>query len=232
MGETMELTFKVRRSGYWACVEYPGITLRRMGRTKSKSFGWALFVDMLETGDRHLSKALAEQAANEFVTARETAKAYRPVLDEHDPLCTERCCIPPVPVVAPQLNRATIAERGRVPAALMSFDMVTAAVDAAVGALKSAVEVAATQAVRGTPEETDAELLDRIVRRAKYDALRAMRRALTGWAEGARDAHEAGEHRDDVARCCLRFTPKDIARMIDDAAREAGTHSPYESDEL
>lgn len=68
-------------------------------------------------------------------------------------------------------------------------------------------------------------IVGRLTRRAKYDALRTMLSVADGWFEGAQDNHDAMGHRD--ADCCQTFTVEDIRRMVNDAAREAGTSEPY-----
>lgn len=74
------------------------------------------------------------------------------------------------------------------------------------------------------PDDT---LVDRIVRRAKYDALKAMLSAANGWHEGALSNHEALGHRGDAEQCCGRFDVDDIFLMVNDAARAVGTAEPY-----
>lgn len=70
----------------------------------------------------------------------------------------------------------------------------------------------------------DDRLLDRIVRRAQYDALREMLSTLDGWIEGARENHEAMGRRDAFDDS---FAPDDIRRMVNCAARAVGTREPY-----
>lgn len=69
-------------------------------------------------------------------------------------------------------------------------------------------------------------LLARIVRRAKYDALREMSRALDGWMRGAKDNHDAMDHRDCDPNCWTTFHAVDVRSMIADAASAAGTTWP------
>lgn len=68
----------------------------------------------------------------------------------------------------------------------------------------------------------------RIVRRAQYDALRAVLSALDGWERGTLQNHEAMSHRDDD--CCRAFAPDDIRRMVNDAARELDVRRPWNGD--
>jgi hypothetical protein len=69
-------------------------------------------------------------------------------------------------------------------------------------------------------------LVDRIVKRAKYDALREMLRTVNGWYEGAAENHVALDHHDDGDRCLL-FTIEDLQRMVNDTARACGTREPW-----
>lgn len=79
---------------------------------------------------------------------------------------------------------------------------------AAIRAADAAVQAAQhAQAVDPVTEDTVPELVDRIVRRAQYEALKMMRTVVAGWVEGADDG---------VSRPI--FTPDDIANMINDAA--------------
>lgn len=77
--------------------------------------------------------------------------------------------------------------------------------------------------------DLDNTLMDRVVKRARYDALRKMLDVLDGWIEGAKENHEAMEHRNENTgdECWQSFHPDDIRRMVNDAAREVGTREPY-----
>jgi hypothetical protein len=66
----------------------------------------------------------------------------------------------------------------------------------------------------------DEALVGRIVKRAVYDAGRALLDVLDGWVEGATGNHEALGHRD--ADCCNTFHPEDIRVMVNDAMRLMG----------
>jgi hypothetical protein len=70
------------------------------------------------------------------------------------------------------------------------------------------------------------ELLDRIVRRAQYGALRQVLYVLDGWREGARSNHDALGHRDESRPCWETWDTGDIAHMVADAARDLGTADP------
>jgi hypothetical protein len=65
----------------------------------------------------------------------------------------------------------------------------------------------------------------RIVRRAQYEAFRAVLCVLDGWVAGALENHEAMSHRDDD--CCRAFGVDDIRRMVNDAARELDVRRPW-----
>lgn len=69
------------------------------------------------------------------------------------------------------------------------------------------------------------DMAGRIVRRAQYEALRAVLGSLDGWVAGARENHEALGHRD--FDCCETFHPNDIRRMVNAAARELGVRRPW-----
>lgn len=71
----------------------------------------------------------------------------------------------------------------------------------------------------------DRALARRVVRRAQYEALKALLDALDGWVEGAAENHEALGHRD--ADCCSTFAPDDVREMANDAARVLGVAEPW-----
>lgn len=65
---------------------------------------------------------------------------------------------------------------------------------------------------------------------AKSSALYAVLVVLDGWIEGSRISHDAMEHRGEPQgeECWRQFTPDDIRRMVNDAAREVGiSEFPY-----
>lgn len=126
-----------------------------------------------------------------------------------------------VPVSAPEPGACTAAARRA--AALAPY---VAAVEQAVEALRQQA-TAPPPAGAITLAELDAVPIARIVRRAKYEALRAMLRTVDGWVEGAQGNHEALSHRDEFSHCCGQFDPQDIRRMVNDAARDVGTAEPY-----
>lgn len=78
--------------------------------------------------------------------------------------------------------------------------------------------------------QSDHKLLDRIVRRAAYDALKTMLATLDGWIEGARENHDAMQHRGESTggECWQSFAPEDIRTMVNDAARQFGTREPWD----
>jgi hypothetical protein len=76
------------------------------------------------------------------------------------------------------------------------------------------------------------EVISRIVRRAKYDALHAMLEATDKWVAGAQENCTAMEHgpaarHDDGRACGETFYVADIRNMVNDAARQVGTREPY-----
>jgi len=72
--------------------------------------------------------------------------------------------------------------------------------------------------------EADAYIVERIVKRAAYDALRAMLTVLDGWIEGNLANVDAGVGRADQAE---QFHADDIRCMANDAARLMGTREPH-----
>lgn len=69
-----------------------------------------------------------------------------------------------------------------------------------------------------TDDDVD-ELVERIVRRAQYQALRVMARVARDWYDGSRSNHQAMAH-NAVADCCAHFELGEILRMVNDAAVE------------
>lgn len=59
---------------------------------------------------------------------------------------------------------------------------------------------------------------------AKRLALIAMLDTLDGWIEGAKENHDAmgHSHENRGEECWRQYTPSDIRRMVNDAAREVG----------
>jgi hypothetical protein len=96
--------------------------------------------------------------------------------------------------------------------------------------LDKAVKVA--EAKPPQADLADVEVVGRIVRRAKYEALHAMLEILGGWVTGAQENCEAMEHgsaacHDDGRACGETFYVADIRNMVNDAARQVGTREPY-----
>jgi hypothetical protein len=58
------------------------------------------------------------------------------------------------------------------------------------------------------------QLVDRIVRRSQYEALKAVLDVLDGWLDDG----------------CLSFTPVDVRRIVNDAALELRVPEPYQLD--
>lgn len=73
------------------------------------------------------------------------------------------------------------------------------------------------------------ELVDRIVRRAQYVALREVLKALDDWRMGARENHDALGHRGEYRPCWESFATGDVRRMVSDAARELGVPDPCQT---
>lgn len=74
--------------------------------------------------------------------------------------------------------------------------------------------------------EDPAVTVERIVRRAQYNALRKMLEVLDGWTRGARENHDALGHRGESVPCWSQFARADIIVMVADAACELGTFDP------
>lgn len=91
----------------------------------------------------------------------------------------------------------------------------------------SALALAATTPDPADPATDDdvQQLVDRLVRRASYLALRQVLDVLDGWREGARSNHDALSHRGE-RDCWEHFETDDVRRMIADAARDLGTADP------
>lgn len=90
--------------------------------------------------------------------------------------------------------------------------------------------LAATPA-RSTDPATDDdvdEIVERLVRRAQYLALRKVLDVVEGWREGARSNHDANGHRNEVPGydCWEQWHSSDIRTMVADAARELHTADP------
>lgn len=71
------------------------------------------------------------------------------------------------------------------------------------------------------------DLVDRIVRRAQYVALRTTLEVLDGWIKGAEANHDANAHRGETDPCWEQFAPEDIRSMVNDAARELKVPEPW-----
>lgn len=70
----------------------------------------------------------------------------------------------------------------------------------------------------------DDRLLDRIVKRAIYEAGKTMLGVLDSWIEGARENHEAAGRHDPFDE---QFYPDDFRNMINDMCRELGAPEPW-----
>lgn len=67
--------------------------------------------------------------------------------------------------------------------------------------------------------------VERVARRAKYDALKQVLIVLDGWIEGVKSNIEDGMPGD-----IDQFHVDDIRRMVNDAAREIGTDDPFRAE--
>jgi hypothetical protein len=70
----------------------------------------------------------------------------------------------------------------------------------------------------------DDRLLDRIVKRAIYEAGKTMLGVLDSWIEGARENHEAAGRRGPFDE---QFYPDDFRNMINDMCRKLGAPEPW-----
>lgn len=68
------------------------------------------------------------------------------------------------------------------------------------------------------------QISDRARLVGRRDALETVLEVLDGWIQGAKENHEAMEHRNERIgeECWHRFAPSDIRNMINDAAQELG----------
>jgi hypothetical protein len=75
-----------------------------------------------------------------------------------------------------------------------------------------------------------AEIVERLVRRAQYLALREVLIVLDSWREGARSNHDGMGHQREIAseECWENFHASDVRTMVADAARELRTADPNE----
>lgn len=76
-----------------------------------------------------------------------------------------------------------------------------------------------------TDDDID-EIVERLVRRAQYLALRKVLDVLEGWREGAHGNHETGMHGVGDEPCWETFRSADIRVMVADAASELRTADP------
>jgi hypothetical protein len=102
---------------------------------------------------------------------------------------------------------------------------VTAAVAQLLAAMREQAFAELPPAPKTAPTTDDdvSVLVDRIVRRAQYAALREVLVVVNGWVAGTAENHEAMQHRGN---CCRDFAPADFRQMLNDAARNLGTTLP------
>lgn len=93
--------------------------------------------------------------------------------------------------------------------------------------LREAFGIAAEPAPEPAGDEDDvADLARRIVRRAQYDVLRAMRDAFDKWDRDGRENHEGLGHRDRFEACCASLATNDAHFLIESVARTLGVPVP------
>lgn len=200
----MALRFKLVKAGIWQCPEHPEIQLRRKARTLAARdgralAGWAVFENGVEVTaiTRRATLPEAAGAATEFVAAQRAAAeaAAAREADDRPPFGMT----PPAPI-AEALARVAAAAREAVEATIVAAMERPAEPDPA------------------TEDDVD-ELVERIVRRAQYQALKVMARVAADWHDGSRSNHQAEAH-NTVDDCCAHFELGDILRMVNDAAIE------------
>lgn len=66
-----------------------------------------------------------------------------------------------------------------------------------------------------------------------YAVLSQMMLVVQSWVEGAKETHEANDHRGERtgSECWTQFAPEDIFNMINDAAREMGVEPVWKKGE-
>lgn len=213
----MELSFEIVTAGVWQAVEHPEIQVRKKGpnllaKDSRALRGWAVFCNGIEvlTCGRSATKREAQAEAERFMDraaeqqARMTVEADRQLVS-NTPEGQAARMSPPAPI-AEALDRVSAAARE--------------AVEAAIAAAED----------RPDPATTDdfADLVDRMVRRAQYLALRAVLDSLDGWIEGDKANHDAMEHRNENtgSECWTNYHPDDVRTMVQDAARDLGLTAP------
>jgi hypothetical protein len=159
-------------------------------------------------GDVHDRTCETDEARKQWAP-RSERRLIGPAHAHLDAPCTDACYEPSAPApIREALERVTRA---------------------AYEAVEAAIEATRTPPAADPATEDDVpELVDRIVRRARFEALRTMLGVLDSWIDGAAENHEAMSHRDND--CCRDFAPADIRRMVNDAAAELRVPEPYRAE--
>lgn len=76
-------------------------------------------------------------------------------------------------------------------------------------------------------EDDTAELFDRVLRRVRYETLRAFLLVLEQWVAGGKNNHAGSDHSGELEPCWETFHASDIRTMVNDTARELGTAEPH-----
>jgi hypothetical protein len=160
---------------------------------------------------------------NRLVAARcengqwhESAPSRRLQLCAH---CDTRGGSMPAPVVTAEPDISALVGKVR-----EATEQLAAAAHGGVAVIEQAAADASDPA---TTDHTD-ELVERIVRRAYYSALRKVLDVLEGSRETQRENHDAMSHRGESfgEQCWEHWHSSDFRTMVTDAARELGTADP------
>jgi hypothetical protein len=211
----VQLTFSRIESGRYQCDQDSDITIVRHasdGRWRVKYKG--RMQGSVVSGP-FVTLSGAKQGAQTFYDKQQAA-ARRLVAEQEQPA--------PVAVVAPQLHQ---------PPARPSADIaeqMASAVEAAVQeclTLAGAVRERELDAMSAFDLDIEHEvMLQRLKRRAAYDALREVHTMFVGWLQGAKEEHGANGRRD-VPESWL--TEHDFPRILTDAARQLGIGEQWDA---
>lgn len=219
----MQITFAIVTAGVWQSAERPEIQVRKMERTRlgRNGFalaGWAVFVNGIElpTAGRNRTMRDAAAAAESYVNrqaeiedrarlARLEAEAARQ-LAVNSPEGQAARTSPPAPI-REALDRVSIAAREAVEAAIAAAEDRPAEPDPC------------------TEDDVD-ELIDRIMRRAQYQALRGFLLVLDEWVDGARSNDKATGRAAVFGEHDVTFVRDDIRNMVTDTAAELSVPDP------
>jgi hypothetical protein len=231
----MRLNFTIVTAGVWQCMERPEIQVRnckaRMSKVDPRAVeaypGWAVFVNGIEllTAGREKAKRHAVENAQAYVDREaEVAEAARKARQRQD-----RKLIGPARahLDAPCTDACYEAEASLDPRHAPPLD-VMAALAALTEAVRAELSASPVPADPATDDEVS-ELVDRIVRRSQYQALKAVLEALDGWIAGNLENVEGGIGELEAVH---RFHAQDVRRMVNDAARELRVPEPYRADDV